>query len=380
MSGFIQSLTFLEQIYIVLATTKGVGPKTLARLMAAADIDSLYSWDSEQFKQCGVGKKTQQSILQNSLSHPSKELEELLAWQQSSSSHHVITPFSAEFPECLKHIALPPPMLTVKGSLTALSLPQVAIVGSRHPSDQAQTHAYEFAFAMANSGLGVASGLATGVDTHAHQGAIDAGGATIAVLGSGLNRIYPPQNKRLAEQLCEKGALVSEFPVSTPPHPGQFPRRNRIVSGLSLGVLVVEAHLKSGSLITARQGLEQNRDVFAIPGNIHNPQKSGCHHLIRQGATLVETPQQIMQDLQWQVENHRAQRNSVSPALSNANVPMPEGMNSEQYQVYKRLDYEGISLDGLLAITGLSVSQLGELLLDMELNNWVKQGQGLYFR
>ena len=209
-----------------------------------------------------------------------------------------------------------------------------------------------------------------GIDACAHKGALHSGGATLAVLGSGLNHIYPKQNHQLSEDIIHRGALISEFSLSSKPHPGHFPRRNRIVSGLSLGTLVIEATLKSGSLITARQALEQNREVFAIPGAISNPQKAGCHHLIRQGATLVESAQQIVEEISWQVEVKKA---SVANVKSE-----PVSQDPTQQKLLKALDYDGANLDEIVTRTQLPVAELNVMLMELELSGVVRQVQGDY--
>jgi DNA processing protein len=201
------------------------------------------------------------------------------------------------YPEPLRHIQDAPAVLYVRGRAELLSRPQIAIVGSRNASRAGLDHAWQFAGALTEKNYAVASGLAQGVDGAAHAGALAAGGDTIAVVGTGVDVIYPCSHKALTGQVVERGVLVSEYPPGTGPKPGHFPRRNRIISGLSRGILVVEAGLRSGSLITARLALEQGREVFAIPGSIHNPLARGCHSLIRQGAKLVETVDDIEEEL-----------------------------------------------------------------------------------
>ncbi|MEE8482340.1 MAG: DNA-processing protein DprA, partial [Acidiferrobacterales bacterium] len=209
-------------------------------------------------------------------------------WLAEEDSHLVSVADEA-YPDLLREIPDPPALLYIKGDPVALSLPQLAIVGSRNPTPVGLENANAFAGALASTGLVVTSGLALGIDTAAHRGALDGGGNTIAIAGTGVDRIYPARNHTVAHEIAKHGALVSEFPLATPPLRENFPRRNRILSGLSLGTLVVEAALRSGSLITARLAAEQGREVFAIPGSIHSPQSRGCHQLIRQGAKLVET-------------------------------------------------------------------------------------------
>ncbi len=214
-----------------------------------------------------------------------------------SDSHHLIHWGHEEYPFLLTQISSPPPVLFVAGQLHTLSSPQIAMVGSRQASIDGREAAYQFAAGLVTEGYTVTSGLALGIDGCAHSGALEKGGNTIAVLGSGLDRIYPAAHRQLAAQVKEQGALVSEFFPDSSPHPSHFPRRNRIISGLSVGVLVVEAAEKSGSLITVKYALEQNREVFALPGSIYNPQSKGCNQLIKSGAKLVESPVDIIEEV-----------------------------------------------------------------------------------
>lgn len=389
MSAFFESLSKTEQNYLVVSCIKGIGIQTLSHLHQNHALEALHEWDEQAFRDLGISPKRCQLLVSGLKNPMNKTLEQALHWQQAHPHNHLITPVSDSYPERLKHIASPPMMLMVKGQLNALLAPQIAVVGSRHPSFQGRHEAYEFSAALAHSGLVITSGLAKGVDTQAHQGALDANASTIAVLGSGFHHIYPKENIGLAEQVCEKGALISEFPLHSRPATGHFPKRNRIVSGLSLGVLVIEAHLKSGSLITARQALEQNREVFAIPGNVGNAQKGGCHYLIRQGAILVESPDQVLMDLQSQIqielrqgnvirEHDQSHHSKAQQTDSSSGVPLD--MQPEHYQIYRHLDHNGVSIEQLMGHTGLSVSKLNELLLEMELNQWVCNEKGLFFR
>ncbi len=210
----------------------------------------------------------------------------------------LLTPDSPDYPCLLARIASPPPALFVEGMAAALALPQLAIVGSRSPTAIGRETATRFAAHLSRSGFAITSGLALGIDAAAHRGALDARGPTIAVLGGGLDRVYPVENASLAAAiLAAGGAVVSEFPIGTPPLPSHFPRRNRIIAGLAVGTLVVEAALHSGSLITARLAADQGREVFAIPGSIHSPTARGCHRLIRDGAKLVETADDVLAEL-----------------------------------------------------------------------------------
>jgi DNA processing protein len=266
----------------------------------------------------------------------------------------------------------------VKGNLDALSYPQVAMVGSRYPTSSGAQQAYDFAQQLSHLGVTITSGLAKGVDALAHQGVVDVSGSTIAVLGTGIDEIYPKANTKLAEQIIEQGALVSEFPLGTKAMKGHFPRRNRIVSGLSLATLVVEATLKSGSLITARQALEQNREVMAIPGVIHNPQKAGCHFLIRQGAKLIETPEQVLEELSLQLAPQNKGSSHIKSCAQQNSASLE--LHGEQLKVYDAVDYDGLDMESLVNKTRLDVGQLSMVLMELELSGLLKQEQGLYAR
>ena len=286
-----------------------------------------------------------------------------------------------DFPETLRHIHDGPLVLYTLGDATLLAHKQIAIVGSRHATRDGMGHARAFAAALSERGLLVTSGLALGVDGAAHAGALDAGYATIAVIGSGLDRIYPGQHRELAQRIAGQGLLVSEYPPGTPARPGHFPRRNRIISGLSCGVLVVEAGLKSGSLITARLALEQGREVFAIPGSVHNPQARGCHHLIRQGACLVETADDVIDELgPWcspQAPSGQAPEAAQDEAVGVVDL---SALDDREIAVFEALGYDPQSTDALSSATGLPADQLMQSLLLLELEGLVTSVPGGFQR
>lgn len=242
-------------------------------------------------------------------------LEAVESWLAVSNRHHLLAVTEADYPPVLKQLPDPPPLLYVVGDPDVLRQAQIAIVGSRQASPTGLDNAYQFAKVLSQSGLIPVSGLALGIDGRAHEGALVGMGLTVAVLGTGVDQIYPRRHVRLAEALVDAGgALVSEYPLGTPPRAQNFPRRNRIISGLSVATLVIEASLRSGSLITAREAMEQGREVFAIPGSIHNPMSKGCHALIRQGATLVEKAEDIYLELGQQLSAFIEQPSSPLPA------------------------------------------------------------------
>lgn len=276
------------------------------------------------------------------------------------------------YPPALKEIADPPPVLFVRGDPAVLSNRQLAIVGSRNPSPLGLRYAHDIACALAGDGWTVGSGLALGVDAAAHRGALENGGTTLAVAGTGLDMVYPARHRELAEAIVEAGgALVSEFPTATPPQAANFPRRNRIISGLSQGVLVVEAALRSGSLITARMALEQGREVFAMPGAVNNPLARGCNALIKQGAKLVETAEDILEEFGgW----------TTPPANRPASQEDDSDLDSELRALLKSVAYGPTSVDTLVEATGLAPEAIGAMLLLLELRGYVACADGGYCR
>lgn len=300
-------------------------------------------------------------------------VENDLRWAEKQDCH-IIPLFDPRYPPCLKEIADPPPVLFVRGNPEVLVTPQLAIVGSRNPSAGGRYHAQAFARSLANSGLTITSGLALGVDAASHEGALEVG-KTIAVAGTGLDRIYPSRHRDLAQRILAQGAIVSEFPLGTTAIAGNFPRRNRIISGLSLGTLVVEAAVKSGSLITARLAAEQGREVFAIPGSIQNPLSRGCHQLLQQGAKLVENVTDILEELgplaTWASESLVPQSHESS---SNNHLV------TNQNAVIENMGFEPISIDTLVERCGLTPEVVSSMLLSLELQGRVTSTGGLYSR
>ena len=272
--------------------------------------------------------------------------------------NHLITLADAEYPQALLEASNPPAVLYVKGRLDMLNRPALAIVGSRHATPQGERDAEAFAHALSDAGLTIVSGMALGIDAAAHRGALKGAASSIAVVGTGLDIVYPARNRELAHQLAEQGAIVSEFPLGTPSKAQNFPRRNRIISGLARGVLVVEAALKSGSLITARLAGEQGREVFAIPGSIHSPLSKGCHRLIKQGAKLVDSAQDIMEELGWA---------SAVSTHSGTNAP-PAGTHAA---FLSQLGHTPAAIDALVSRTGLTSERVCSILLELEMNGQV---------
>lgn len=281
-------------------------------------------------------------------------IDNALTWL-AESNNHLLTWDDACFPQALLSISSPPMLLYAKGDITLLQSASIAMVGSRTATPQGMMNAEQFAESLSNSGLCVVSGLALGIDTAAHRGALRGQAGSIAVVGTGLDRVYPATNRELAHELVLHGLIVSEFALGTPPRAEHFPRRNRIISGLSLGCLVVEASLKSGSLITARLAVEQNREVFAIPGSIHSPQSKGCHALIKQGAKLVESAQDVLEEL--------------GVFVSEPLTVSKQGDESSDLLV--QMGFDPIDLETLSERTCLTISELSAMLLMLELDGVV---------
>lgn len=364
--------------WINLALVPGVGPKTLQKILAQnATPSELYDMELSQLLALGIREKAAKQIEQTPPNQLNEHAEKALSWAQDEG-HHLITLACDTYPERLKNIETAPPLLMVKGNLEALSHPQVAMVGSRYPTSSGGQQAYDFAQQLSELGLTITSGLARGIDALAHQGVVDVKGSTLGVLGTGIDEIYPRANAKLADKIIEQGAIISEFPLGTKAMRSHFPRRNRIVSGLSLGTLVVEATLKSGSLITARQALEQNREVMAIPGAIHNPQKAGCHFLIRQGAKLIETPEQVLEELSLQIGQQTSGFKDKNDCEKLNSTKLE--LQGEQLKVYDALDYDGLDMESLVNKTRLDVGQLSMVLMELELAGILKQEQGVYAR
>lgn len=275
------------------------------------------------------------------------------------------------YPELLREIKRPPPVLYVAGDPAQLSFPQVAVVGSRNPTPSGRGAAFDFSKSLAAAGFTVTSGLALGIDAAAHQGALACQGKTVAVLGTGIDQVYPRRNKALADQIVQSGgALVSEFPLGITAQPSNFPQRNRIISGLSYGTLVVEAAVRSGSLITARFALQQNRELFAIPGSIHNPLAKGCHELIKQGAKLAESADDIVEELKGFLQMKWEQLSLDS--ITSADFIADEIVANEQEDVVlQQLGYEPTSIDDLADRTRLPVGEVMACLLTLELKGLV---------
>lgn len=355
-------------VYLALNKIEGLGIKSIAffeknyrditQLLALNDTDLIQlNWKDKQIQQW------RQS--------PWKIIEQELQWAEQPDCH-ILHWHHPAYSRLLKEIHRPPVILYVKGQLDALNRQSLAIVGTRHPTHYGQKNAADFSQQLAEIGFCITSGLAIGIDGIAHHAALPYPTGTIAVVATGLDQVYPVRHTNLAQKILENGAVISEFSFKTPPRPENFPRRNRIISGLSRGVLVIEAALKSGSLITARYAMEQDREVFAIPGIIQNPKAQGCHTLMQQGAVLVNSVEKILEELNMlSIPENNLQKEE--------NVTIPSTISSSP--LLQHIDYAiPVSIDILVERMGLSADNITIQLLELELSGVIQKAEGGYFR
>lgn len=346
--------------WIALQRVPGLGPITFARLLEQYGSPETILRNPEQLS--GLSEQVMAGIRQPDWA----QVEADIIWLETDN-RHLIRFDDPLYPPLLKEISDPPMLLYVQGDVSLLNQWQLAIVGSRSATPSGRNTAYDFARYLAAGGLTITSGLATGIDGAAHKGALTAEGKTLAVVATGLDRVYPARHRELAHQIADSGAIVSEFPLGTSPRPELFPRRNRIISGLSLGTLIVEAARKSGSLITARMAMEQGREVFAIPGSIHNPLSRGCHQLIREGAKLVETADDILEEL-----GALAGVGVSQPELEPEKAAAEEHIKDDDYRIlFEYLGFDPIPIDELIENSGLTAEAVSSMLLLLELEGEV---------
>ena len=339
--------------------TPGIGSKTFFKCLNYCPPEQIFSESHATLLKLGLSDKSITAI-----KNPQWQLvEQDLSWLEPNDNHLLLYT-DADYPKQLKEIADPPPLLFARGDVDLIHFPQMAIVGSRNPTSLGIQIAQDFASELTNMGFTITSGLALGIDAASHRGALSAQGKTIAVTGTGLDRIYPASHKQLATEIINNGVMISEFPPGTTAKANHFPRRNRIISGLCMGLLVVEAAKKSGSLITARMAMEQNREVFAIPGSIYNPLARGCNGLIRDGAKLVENTQDILEEL-----GHLFQQTSVQKSIINSKVET--GLDAEQQKLLNYVLYSPTSIDQLVNETGLLVENITAHLLILEIQGYI---------
>ncbi|WP_372827573.1 DNA-processing protein DprA [Polaromonas sp.] len=360
--------------WLRLALTPGLGNTASRKLLAAfGSAQAIFQQSAITLRQLGSDK-----LADALLTEPepwAAQLQATLAWLDGADNRRIVTLGDAGYPSALLDIEDPPSMLYMLGAFDTRAQAAIksgalclAMVGSRNPTPQGESNARQFARVFGAADLCVVSGLALGVDGAAHDGALLGGGTTIAVVGTGLDRVYPKKHLDLAHRIAQDGLIISEFPLGTPPLTANFPKRNRIISGLSQGTLVVEAALKSGSLITARLAAEQGKDVFAIPGSIHSPQSRGCHALIKQGAKLVESAQDVLEELH------------LAYAPGSAGDDPKNGADLAENPLLSAMGFEPVSLDALQARTGLATPALQGQLLELEMADEVARLPGGLFQ
>jgi DNA processing protein len=344
--------------WLRLTSVPGVGGETQRQLLKAFGLPGAIFAAGTGALSAVIGS----ALTERLLSHDSRaQVDAALAWA-NEPGNHILTLADPDYPQALLGAADPPPLTFAKGHVEFLNRPALAIVGSRNATQAGEANAEAFAAALSRAGLTIVSGLALGIDAAAHRGALMGDGSTIAIIGTGIDRIYPARNEALARDIAEQGVILSEFPLGTPALAGNFPRRNRLIAGLARGCLVVEAADRSGSLITARLAAEAGREVFAIPGSIHSPLAKGCHKLIKQGAKLVESAQDILEELRWEA--------AVAP------VPRPVAAAPEADPILAALGFETCDVDTLVSRTGLTADRVLAMLLPLELDGRIAQLPG----
>ena len=346
--------------WLRLTLIPGIGGETQRKLFAAFGLPEHIFAANRSTLRGVIGDKAANLLLETD---NGSAVEAASLWAQQPGQH-ILTLADDNYPKALLDIPDPPTVLYVRGRCELLAQPGLAIVGSRNATPQGESNARAFAAALAEEGLSIISGLALGIDAAAHRGALSAGGTTIAVIGTGADRLYPARNQALATEIAEKGVILSEFPLGTPAAAANFPRRNRLISGLSRGVLVIEAAVESGSLITARMAGEQGREVFAIPGSIHAPQSRGCHRLIRQGAKLVETARDVMEEL----------GSTIQPIRSSPSETLET--DSLSARILTCAGFDAVTIDELVGRSGLTAEALSVILLQLELDGRVSSLPG----
>ena len=352
-----------KKYFLALNRINQVGSRTMANLLNRwPSLEEMFRQSAQQLEKAGLPPDIAAAIA----TFDFQCLDADWRWQDAKN-HFLLTWCDPEYPPLLKEISDPPPVLYAIGQLSGFQQPAVAMVGTRKPSVTGSETAWRFAYELAEKKVTIVSGLALGIDAQAHSGCLAANGVTIAVMGTGIDCIYPRRHTGLAEKICENGLLLSEFPLKSQPIAGHFPRRNRIISGLALSTLVVEAAIRSGSLITARLALEQNRDVLAIPGSIYNPQARGCHHLLQQGAKLVMSTEDVLAEL-------------CLDSMQGADDACVFALASENKNLVKCIGFEVTTVDQMMTRSGFGVEKVVCDLAELELQGIVKAVPGGYMR
>lgn len=361
--------------WLVLTQTPGLGREAQRRLLAAFGSPTAVLRAGTRAWAEVVGPAAAQALdvpVEDRLTLAQRTLRWL---EEAPGQRHLLPLGHPDYPRQLLNTADPPVLLHAQGQLHWLQAPCVAVVGSRHASPQGLDLAHDFARALGEAGVTVVSGLALGIDGAAHQGALDGGGGTVAVVGTGLDRVYPARHRTLAHRIQVQGLLLSEFPLGAPPRPEHFPSRNRIIAGMSLGTLVVEAAPKSGSLITARLAGECGREVWAIPGSVLSPQSRGCHQLIREGAALVEEPHEVLDALRALHGGMALRPGAITPD-DETPAPLPGDADAQEDPLLRAMGFDPVTLDALAARSGWPMDQLLARLLTLELEGRVARMPG----
>ncbi|MFK8011535.1 MAG: DNA-processing protein DprA [Marinicellaceae bacterium] len=361
-----------NQSWLMLTRTKGMGYKRISYLLNHfKKVENIF-FQSDYPNFLKIPQSTQQLLKKPNLDLIKQDMQWL-----KKDNNHLLAIDNDMYPPLLLKTDSPPPLLFITGDPNLLLLPQIAVVGSRNATSIGLKNTHSFCFDLAQKGIAITSGMALGVDGKAHNAALSAGGKTIAIMGTGLDVVYPAKHKELAHKIVKNGALVSEFPTGTKPNAHNFPRRNRIICGLSLGTLVMEASIKSGTLITARQTMEINRPVMAIPGSIHSPMAKGCHLLIKQGARLVESAEEILEELTPLAQSLSLDIKEKLSLLDDNTVkssknPYIKAESSEHQMVLENIMYEATPVDEIIEKSELKPQEVASILLILELEDKIQ--------
>ena len=364
--------------WLYLRHTPGVGNTTFRTLLDAfGSAEAVFNASRAQLSAIDIQVSARAELISAISNAQKPDISADLNWALADG-HHIITLSDDRYPLQLKELPDAPPLLYVRGDPDYLRQPQLAMVGTRNPTAAGRNTAKEFACHLSNAGITIVSGLASGIDGASHEGALQGLAGTIAVVAHGLDIVYPASHQQLAQKITEHGAVISEMPIGMQPQRGFFPRRNRLISALALGTLVVEAAKKSGSLITARCALEQNKEVFAIPGSIHNPMTRGCHQLIRQGAKLVETANDILEELCFSspqtITYPQKPENNTQENLKDPH----QALDPDHQKLLKCLAYEPSTIDELVMSSHFNAAEVASMLLILELEGIVVCQNGQY--
>ena len=354
-----------QNAWLILAVASAVrGPQMTRLLLHFENIDNIIAASQADLIAAGVTKAVAHQI-----ANPDKQQLALCERWLSVEDHRAINWSDSQYPPLLREISDPPVLLFVRGDAAVLTLPQFAMVGSRNATSSGCETARQFAIHLSDSGFCIVSGLAAGIDAAAHRGALDSGNSTVAIFGTGPDQVYPARHVALADAISGRGVLVSEFPPGTPPRRSQFPKRNRVISGMAVGTLVVEASLRSGALITAKLAAEQGREVFAIPGSIHNPTARGCHQLIRSGAKLVETAGDIIEELSGLLGELSQSVEQNKPVSA---IPSAHEVDPDYQRLLELMGWDPANVDTLVNRSGLTAEEVSSMLLILELDGRVE--------